>query len=111
MTGGRTNSSPNVIQQKWMAILINSTGYLSTQWSRLLDDQRMEEVQEITRLQEDELDNEGEIEEIMKQIVTRNTARNKDLICGILMNGGCTKVGMSWPGTFMRSTRIAGRSM
>ena len=74
-----------------MAILLNSAGYLSTKWSRLLEDERLEEEQETIQIDEDGLENESEIEEIKKQMATRTAAKNKELICAILMNGGCTK--------------------
>ena len=42
VTLGRTNEAPDVTQQKWMAILLNSAGYLLfTKWCRLLEDETM----------------------------------------------------------------------
>ena len=88
---GRAKDKPNLVQQYWMAALLNGIGYINPRWERLIGDEKLIKDQEGIRMEFDEADKTTAIDEINQRIKTRHPAKAPNLICGMLHNGGCTK--------------------
>ena len=87
---GRASSEPTVDQKASMGELLNSIGYFSTKFERLLQirSQHINEPNTDMTPRPEEM----ELQEIKDRVKTRKAARNNLLICATLKgSGGCTR--------------------
>ena len=87
---GNTNRKPLARQKGQMARVMNAAGFHHPQWMKFIKNMEEDKIESI-REEEDGEDKDNVVLDILKRMYTRQSARNKRLVCAVKATRGMYK--------------------